>query len=219
MKGLLAHLRLELALLARNGESLLLTMGIPLMLVPGAPITLALRAIEKRDDGTRGGREWIMWAVHSPFARVITHPRCMNCHPATRTPTQGEDLHTHVPLITAVGSSTGPAGIACSTCHGAENRPVVGSRLKTIPGNAHWSLAPASMAWQGLTRGEICRQIKDPARNGQRSLADIVHHVSEDHLVAWAWHPGDGRSPVPGTHEAFGALVAAWIETGAECPD
>ncbi|MBO3662788.1 cytochrome c oxidase assembly protein [Microbacterium stercoris] len=53
---------------------MLLTMGIPLMLVPGAPITLALRAIEKRDDGTRGGREWIMWAVHSPFARVITHP-------------------------------------------------------------------------------------------------------------------------------------------------
>ena len=24
--------------------------------------------------GTRGGREWIMWAVHSPFARVVTHP-------------------------------------------------------------------------------------------------------------------------------------------------
>lgn len=53
---------------------MLLTMAIPLLLVPGAPITLALRAIDKRDDGTRGGREWIMWAVHSPFARVITHP-------------------------------------------------------------------------------------------------------------------------------------------------
>ncbi|MER7797513.1 cytochrome c oxidase assembly protein [Microbacterium sp. NPDC096154] len=53
---------------------MLLTMAIPLLLVPGAPITLALRAVEKRDDGTRGGREWIMWAVHSPFARVITHP-------------------------------------------------------------------------------------------------------------------------------------------------
>ena len=33
MKGLLAHLRLELALLARNGESLLLTIGIPVMLL------------------------------------------------------------------------------------------------------------------------------------------------------------------------------------------
>lgn len=33
MKGLLAHLRLELTLLFRNGESLLLTMGIPVLLL------------------------------------------------------------------------------------------------------------------------------------------------------------------------------------------
>ncbi|WP_270365842.1 cytochrome c oxidase assembly protein [Microbacterium algeriense] len=53
---------------------MMLSMAIPLLLVSGAPITLALRAVHKRDDGTRGGREWIMWAVHSPFARVVTHP-------------------------------------------------------------------------------------------------------------------------------------------------
>ncbi|MCX6502977.1 MAG: cytochrome c oxidase assembly protein [Microbacterium sp.] len=53
---------------------MLLTMGIPLLLVPGSPITLALRAIRKRTDGTRGAREWIMWAVHTPFAKVVTHP-------------------------------------------------------------------------------------------------------------------------------------------------
>jgi len=53
---------------------MLLTMAIPLLLVPGAPITLAARAIHKRDDGTRGGREWILWAVHSPVARVLTNP-------------------------------------------------------------------------------------------------------------------------------------------------
>ncbi|WP_251455382.1 cytochrome c oxidase assembly protein [Microbacterium sp. Marseille-Q6648] len=53
---------------------MLLTMAIPLLLVLGAPVTLAARAIRKRDDGTRGGREWILWAVHSPVSRVITHP-------------------------------------------------------------------------------------------------------------------------------------------------
>ncbi len=53
---------------------MMLSMAIPLLLVSGAPVTLALRAVHKRDDGTRGGREWIMWAVHSPFARVVTHP-------------------------------------------------------------------------------------------------------------------------------------------------
>ncbi|MGO1508371.1 MAG: cytochrome c oxidase assembly protein, partial [Microbacterium sp.] len=53
---------------------MILSMAIPLLLVSGAPITLALRSIHKRDDGTRGGREWILWAVQSPFSRVVTHP-------------------------------------------------------------------------------------------------------------------------------------------------
>jgi len=53
---------------------MLLSMAIPLMLVSGAPVTLAARAIRKRDDGTRGGREWILWAVHNPVAKVLTNP-------------------------------------------------------------------------------------------------------------------------------------------------
>jgi putative copper resistance protein D len=53
---------------------MLLTMAIPLLLVPGAPVTLALRTIRKRTDGSRGPREWILLAVHSGFARLITHP-------------------------------------------------------------------------------------------------------------------------------------------------
>ena len=39
---------------------MVLGMMVPVLLVPGAPITLALRAIRKRTDGSRGGREWIL---------------------------------------------------------------------------------------------------------------------------------------------------------------
>ncbi|WP_105567237.1 cytochrome c oxidase assembly protein [Microbacterium halophytorum] len=53
---------------------MLLAMAIPLLLVPGAPVTLAARAIRKREDGSRGGREWILWVVHNPLAKVLTHP-------------------------------------------------------------------------------------------------------------------------------------------------
>ncbi len=53
---------------------MLLTMAIPMLLVPGSPITLALRTVDKRHDGTRGVREWLMWGVHSPYARIVTHP-------------------------------------------------------------------------------------------------------------------------------------------------
>ncbi|WP_203430536.1 Isoquinoline 1-oxidoreductase subunit [Rhizobium sp. BG4] len=157
-------------------------------------------------------------AIFEEASRVMTHPRCINCHPATRSPTQGEDMHPHVPLMIAAKTSHGPAGLACATCHGAENRPIVGSKLKSIPGNAHWQLAPASMAWQGLTVGQICEQVKDTSRNGNRSHADLIRHMGEDHLVGWAWHPGDGRTAPPGSQEAFAALIAAWVDTGAECP-
>ena len=51
-----------------------LGMMIPVLLVPGAPITLALRAIAKRTDGSRGAREWIMLIVHSRYMAIIGHP-------------------------------------------------------------------------------------------------------------------------------------------------
>jgi putative copper resistance protein D len=53
---------------------MLLTMMIPVLLVPGAPITLAARAIRKRTDGSRGAREWILMAVHSRYASVLANP-------------------------------------------------------------------------------------------------------------------------------------------------
>jgi putative copper resistance protein D len=53
---------------------MVLTMGIPVLLVPGAPVTLAARAIAPRKDGSRGGREWILLAVHSKFAQFIANP-------------------------------------------------------------------------------------------------------------------------------------------------
>lgn len=53
---------------------MLLGMMIPVLLVPGAPITLALRTIAKRTDGSRGPREWIMLAVHSRAAGVLANP-------------------------------------------------------------------------------------------------------------------------------------------------
>jgi hypothetical protein len=74
------------------------------------------------------------------------------------------------------------------------------------------------MAWQGKSLGEICNQIRDPNRNGGFTLARLHAHMAEDHLVGWAWHPGKGRTPAPGTQAEFGALIQAWIDTGANCP-
>ncbi len=53
---------------------MVLSMGIPVMLVLGAPVTLASRAIHARTDGSRGPREWILAIVHSRFAGIMGHP-------------------------------------------------------------------------------------------------------------------------------------------------
>ena len=36
-------------------------------------------------------------ALFTEAAKVIESPRCMNCHPVNRQPTQGDDLHAHLP--------------------------------------------------------------------------------------------------------------------------
>jgi hypothetical protein len=69
-----------------------------------------------------------------------------------------------------------------------------------------------------MLRNSSLIQIKDVARNGGRTLADIHEHVSDDPLVGWAWHPGAGRMPAPGSQAEFGKLIEAWISTGAQCP-
>jgi putative copper resistance protein D len=53
---------------------MVLTMMVPVLLVPGAPVTLAARAIRKRKDGSRGPREWILLAVHSKPAGILANP-------------------------------------------------------------------------------------------------------------------------------------------------
>ena len=53
---------------------MMLTMAVPILLVPGAPVTLLSRAAEKRHDDSRGLREWVLWAVHTPYARFFGNP-------------------------------------------------------------------------------------------------------------------------------------------------
>ena len=53
---------------------MMLTMAVPLLLVPGAPVTLISRAVAKRQDESRGVREWVLWAVHTPYARFVANP-------------------------------------------------------------------------------------------------------------------------------------------------
>ncbi|MCA2306438.1 cytochrome c oxidase assembly protein [Mycobacterium intracellulare] len=56
-------------------EHMALNMFVPVFLVLGAPITLALRALPTAGaDRPPGPREWLVWLVHSPVTRFMSHP-------------------------------------------------------------------------------------------------------------------------------------------------
>ena len=55
-------------------QHMVLVMIVPIPLVLGAPITLLMRAIPARRDGSRGVREWVLTIVHSRYASFWSHP-------------------------------------------------------------------------------------------------------------------------------------------------
>jgi len=165
-----------------------------------APVSAADRAAQSR-------------ALFAPVAQVLMHPRCVNCHTPDDSPRQGDHHALHDPPVARGAGDRGVAGMHCTGCHQDHNL-----ELARVPGAPGWHLAPLSMVWLDKSAGEICAQISDPQRNGQRSLAQIQDHLAHDKLVAWGWAPGADRAPAPGSQAQLGAAFQAWIDSGAVCP-
>ena len=77
---------------------------------------------------------------NNPFdvmMQVLTHKRCVNCHPAGDHPHQGEDSHVHNFGVQRGADNHGAEGLKCATCHQSENNDFAG-----VPGAPEWSVAP-----------------------------------------------------------------------------
>ncbi|MET8472932.1 cytochrome c oxidase assembly protein [Streptomyces sp. NPDC006422] len=56
-------------------QHMVISMLSPILLLMGAPITLALRALPVASKrGSKGPREVLLWLLHSRYMRIITHP-------------------------------------------------------------------------------------------------------------------------------------------------
>ena len=163
-------------------------------------------------DQVAGLAEW------QKVFEVFSHPRCANCHVETDRPVWsgphygGERVHA---LNVRRGEDGfGSTGLKCSSCHSQSNSSV----LHGPPGAPNWHLAPVEMVWFDKSSAHICAQIKDPARNGGKTLEQVAIHVRDDALVAWGWDPGPGRQPAPGSPESTYEALVRWTELGAPCP-
>ena len=158
---------------------------------------------------------------------VASHPRCANCHvgadnvPMWSGPSFG-GTRPHGMNINAGESRIGAETLACSTCHTTltEDDPGANALAHAAPRTAEpWMLPPAEAEWFGRSSAEVCNQLKDPERNGGRSVAEIAAHMQESALVRWGWTPGGTREPAPHSLEAAVDALQKWAAAGTPCPD
>ncbi|MEO7658154.1 MAG: hypothetical protein ABIV48_00950 [Pyrinomonadaceae bacterium] len=158
-------------------------------------------------------------AAFNDAVKVFFSARCANCHPGGDIPTQGDDMTLHTQGVTRGKDGKGVYGMTCTTCHQNENLP--GFHLP--PGtNKDWHMPPADqpMVFQGLTAGQLCRNFKDPKKNGgHKTLRGAMDHIQKkDPLVMWAWEPGNGRTLPPMSFADFSAKIEEWVASGGDCP-
>jgi hypothetical protein len=172
-------------------------------------------AAESSEPTVRAKGEQLYLEIH----RVLTHPRCLNCHPKGDSPRQGDAARLHVPAVTRGPEDKGGAGLECAGCHQTKNYAA-----SAVPGAPNWHLAPLSMGWENMSPSELCRALLDKSKNGNKDLEAIVEHLTKDELVAWGWAPGTdpsgkAREPVPIPKAEFARIVDAWAKLGAVCPE
>jgi len=148
-------------------------------------------------------------------AEVLFHPRCLNCHPSGDAPTIRDDSQPHMFNVKRGPEGKGAGAMNCSLCHGETNKP------GGAPGVANWHMPPENMpmVFQGLTPGQLCRQLKDPKQNGGRTGEQVIDHIDKDTLVLWGWNPGEGRTTPKMSHKEFSAKMHEWIAKGGACPE
>lgn len=146
-------------------------------------------------------------------ARVLRHPRCLNCHTVTEYPRVGDDGQRHAMNVLRGADNAGTVAMRCQNCHQSENQTWIG-----VPGAPHWQLAPLSMGWEGLDDHALAEALKDPKKTGGRGLDQVLHHMADDPLVGWAWDPGPGRDAPPISRDEFVRLFRLWVESGAPSP-
>jgi len=151
-------------------------------------------------------------SMFKQMTEVLRHPRCMNCHTFTDFPRQGDDRHRHVQMVVRGPANSGFPTLQCRACHQTTN-----VADGAVPGAPNWRLAPLSMGWEGLSDNALCSALKDSRKNGGKSIDALVHHMTDDALVQWAWTPG-ARVPPPLAQAQFHRVVRRWAETGAACP-
>ena len=131
-----------------------------------------------------GDQEARSAAYFTELGKVLTSPRCLNCHPAGDRPRQGDMARLHQPPVERGADGFGLPALRCPICHQAAN-------FGGVPGNPIWHLAPHEMAWEGKTLSRFALRSRTPRR-----MAAARWRRSWNTSARIIWSGGRGR-PVP----------------------
>ena len=163
-------------------------------------------------------------AAWSRIYEVVSHPRCANCHtgasdrPMWSGPSYGRS-RPHGMNIRAGESRIGAETLPCRTCHVTTLETPDNSVPHAAPQVSDaWRLAPVEADWFGRSSAFICAQLRDPERNGGRTVAELMDHLEHDVILHWAWSPGGGRQPAPYNLKTHVDDLKEWGDAGQPCP-
>ena len=195
------------------------------VVILGATATMALAASEEvvinpPADGSVSTEQGL--AAWARIYEVASHPRCSNCHvgesnrPMWSGPTYGK-ARPHGMNINAGESRIGAEYIPCVTCHLTNSVGGNDAAHMAPQVAAEWQLPPVEFEWFGKSSTEVCNQLRDPERNGDRTFMDIAGHLDHDVILHWAWAPGGGRESAPYSLQEHVNDVLEWGVAGMPC--
>lgn len=195
--------------------------GLLLGLVPLSvhPVSAENAVIEPPAEGTVSKQQGL--EAWNRIYEVSSHPRCSNCHvgasnvPMWSGPSYGK-TRPHGMNINAGESRIGAEKLLCSTCH-AERQGVNDVPHAAPQVAMTWQLAPVEAEWFGKSSEEVCNQLRDPERNGDRTFLDLAQHLDHDLILHWAWNPGGGREAAPYSLQEHINDILAWGVAGQPC--
>ena len=171
---------------------------------------------------------------------VATHQRCVNCHgtdhAGQRVPTVGDTMALHPMNITErhnprkqcptpeERNRLAPLGaIKCTSCHGVENSREPGGPPGAWDAHLEWQMPTRDITrlQRGMSKQALCRNwhaaIQERVKQAEQcpgkklSASELfTAHIAEDGLIAWAFDPGPGRTPAPGSLERLKAAARIW---------
>jgi hypothetical protein len=194
-----------------KGPTGCLALGLGLALASALASLVPDGAVARADSPAAGAGDFLA------VVQVLQSPRCQNCHPSDDRPHIGDAGRRHGMNVSRRSMTS---GLPCTTCHRGQNAPAPHSPpgIAGVPG---WRMpGPGNpMVFEGRTPHELCEALKDPARNGGKTLDALREHFASDALVLWGWAPGPGRTLPPMTHEEMQKHVEGWLAAGAPCPE